>query len=282
MENNLKTMLFLGTLTALLVFIGGVLGGHTGILIALLFAGIMNFSAYWYSDSIVLNLYHAQLAPSTHFVYKIVSELAHRASTPMPKVYLINNLNPNAFATGRNPQNASIAVTTGLLEQLTKEEITGVLAHELAHIIHRDTLISVISATIAGAISGLANLLMWFPLSSHHSNHDEEQNVHPIVGVIMMILAPIAAGLIQMAISRSREFEADAGGARICGNPHWLANALIKLEQAIHQQYFTEAETHPATAHLFIVNPLNGEKLANLFATHPLTSERVARLRAMQ
>ncbi|MGC1182411.1 zinc metalloprotease HtpX [Legionella sp.] len=280
MENNLKTMLFLGALTALLVFIGGVLGGHTGILIALLFAGIMNFSAYWYSDSIVLNLYNAQLAPSTHFVYRIVSELAHRAGTPKPKVYLINNLNPNAFATGRNPQNASIAVTIGLLEQLTKEEITGVLAHELAHVIHCDTLISVISATIAGAISGLANMLMWFPVSSHHSN-DGEQNVHSIVGIIIMILAPIAAGLIQMAISRSREFEADAGGARICGNPHWLAKALIKLEQARHQQYFTEAETNPATAHLFIVNPLNGEKLANLFATHPLTSERVARLRAM-
>ncbi len=280
MGNNLKTLLFLGALTALLVFIGGALGGHTGMLITLFFAGIMNFSAYWYSDTIVLNLYQAQPTSSTHFVYRIVEELAHRASTPMPKVYLINNTTPNAFATGRNPQNASIAVTTGLLERLTKEEITGVLAHELAHVVHRDTLISVVSATIAGAISGLANLLMWIPLSSHSSD-GEEQTTHPFVGIVMMILAPIAAGLIQMAISRSREFEADAGGARICGNPHWLANALIKLEQARHQQYFTEAEAHPATAHLFIVNPINGEKLANLFATHPLTSERVARLRAM-
>ena len=280
MANNLKTILFLAVLTALLIVIGGALGGHTGMLVALFLAGIMNFSAYWFSDSMVLNLYHAQLLPSTHFVYRIVSELAQRAGTPIPKVSLINNRAPNAFATGRNPQHASIAVTTGLLEQLTKEEITGVLAHELAHILHRDTLISVISATIAGAISSVANMFIWFSMSSHHGD-GEEQGVHPIVGVIMMILAPIAAGIIQMAISRSREFEADAGGARICGNPHWLANALIKLDQASHQQYFTEAETHPATAHLFIVNPLNGERLANLFATHPLTSERVARLRAM-
>lgn len=280
MENNLKTLFFLGALTALLVFIGGALGGHSGMLIALFFAGIMNFSAYWYSDTFVLNLYHAQPAPGTHFVYRIVEELALRAHTPTPKVYLINNATPNAFATGRNPQNASIAITTGLLERLTKEEITGVLAHELAHVVHRDTLISVVSATIAGAISGLANLLMWIPHASDSSD-GEEHPPHPFVGIIMMILAPIAAGLIQMAISRSREFEADAGGARICGNPDWLANALIKLEQAHHQQYFTEAEAHPATAHLFIVNPINREKLANLFATHPLTSERVARLRGM-
>ncbi|USQ14864.1 zinc metalloprotease HtpX [Legionella lytica] len=280
MENNLKTLLFLGALTALLVFIGGALGGHTGILIALLFAGIMNFSAYWYSDTIVLNLYQAQLVSSTFFVYRIVEDLAHRAGTPIPKVYLINNATPNAFATGRNPHHASIAVTTGLLERLTKEELTGVLAHELAHVVHRDTLISAVSATIAGAISGLVNLLMWMPLSSQSSD-GEEHSAHPIAGIMMMILAPIAAGLIQMAISRSREFEADAGGARICGNPLWLANALIKLEQASHQHYFTKAEAHPATAHLFIVNPINGEKLANLFATHPLTSERIARLRAM-
>lgn len=186
----------------------------------------MNFSAYWYSDTIVLNLYQDQLASSTHFIYRIVEELAHRTGTTMPKVYLINNAAPNAFATGRNPQNASIAVTTGLLKRLTKEEITGVLAHKLAYVVHRDTLISVVSATTAGAISGLANMLMWIPLSSHSSD-GEEQRTHPIIAIIMMILAPIAAGPIQMAISRSREFEVDAGGAKICGNPLWLANALV-------------------------------------------------------
>ncbi|HAT2067492.1 TPA: zinc metalloprotease HtpX [Legionella pneumophila] len=279
MINNLKTLILLASLTALLVVIGGLLGGSTGMLVALLFAGIMNFSAYWYSDTLVLKMYNAEPLSNNHFVYHIVSELAHRAGTSVPKVYLINNSTPNAFATGRNPENASIAVTTGLLDRLTKEEITGVLAHELAHVIHRDTLINVVSATIAGAISGIANMFMWLSMFGHNSNNEE--GVHPVVGVIMMVVAPLAAGLIQMAISRSREFEADAGGARIAGNPQWLASALLKLDQANHEQYFDEAETHPATAHLFIINPLNGEKLANLFSTHPSTAERVARLRAM-
>ncbi|HAT2010315.1 TPA: zinc metalloprotease HtpX [Legionella pneumophila] len=279
MINNLKTFILLASLTALLVVIGGLLGGSTGMLVALLFAGIMNFSAYWYSDTLVLKMYNAEPLSNNHFVYHIVSELAHRAGTSVPKVYLINNSTPNAFATGRNPENASIAVTTGLLDRLTQEEITGVLAHELAHVIHRDTLVNVVSATIAGAISGIANMFMWLSMFGHNSNNEE--GVHPVVGIIMMIVAPLAAGLIQMAISRSREFEADAGGARISGNPQWLASALLKLDQANHEQYFDEAETHPATAHLFIINPLNGEKLANLFSTHPSTAERVARLRAM-
>ncbi|HAT1820414.1 TPA: zinc metalloprotease HtpX [Legionella pneumophila] len=279
MINNLKTFILLASLTALLVVIGGLLGGSTGMLIALVFAGVMNFSAYWYSDVLVLKMYNAEPLSNNHFVYHIVSELAHRAGTSVPKVYLINNSIPNAFATGRNPENASIAVTTGLLDRLTQEEITGVLAHELAHVIHRDTLINVVSATIAGAISGIANMFMWLSMFGHNSNNEE--GVHPVVGMIMMIVAPLAAGLIQMAISRSREFEADAGGARICGNPQWLASALLKLDQANHEQYFDEAETHPSTAHLFIINPLNGEKLANLFSTHPSTAERVTRLRAM-
>ncbi|HAT8859654.1 TPA: zinc metalloprotease HtpX [Legionella pneumophila subsp. pneumophila] len=279
MINNLKTFILLASLTALLLVIGGLLGGSTGMLVALLFAGIMNFSAYWYSDTLVLKMYNAEPLSNNHFVCHIVSELAHRAGTSVPKVYLINNSTPNAFATGRNPENASIAVTTGLLDRLTQEEITGVLAHELAHVIHRDTLINVVSATIAGAISGIANMFMWLSMFGHNSNNEE--GVHPIVGMIMMIVAPLAAGLIQMAISRSREFEADAGGARISGNPQWLASALLKLDKANHEQYFDEAETHPATAHLFIINPLNGEKLANLFSTHPSTAERVARLRAM-
>lgn len=280
MINNLKTVILLASLTALLVVIGGLLGGRTGMLIALIAAGVMNFSAYWYSDTLVLRMYQAELLPSNHLIANIVSQLAQRAGTPVPKVYLINNSTPNAFATGRNPENASIAVTTGLLNRLTKEEITGVLSHELSHVIHHDTLISVVSATIAGAISGIANMFMWFSMFGRNSNNEE--GVHPVVGIVMMIVAPLAAGLIQMAISRSREFEADAGGARICGNPMWLANALLKLEQASHEQFFNEAEAHPSTAHMFIVNPLNGEKLANLFATHPLTAERVARLRAMR
>lgn len=279
MINNVKTFILLASLTALLVVIGALLGGSQGMFIALIFAGIMNFSAYWYSDVIVLRMYQAEPLNGQNFVFNIVTQLAQRADIPVPKVYLIHNPTPNAFATGRNPENASIAVTTGLLDHLTQEEITGVLAHELAHVLHRDTLISVVSATIAGTISGIANMFMWF--SMFGQRQDNEEGVHPIVGTVMMIVAPLAAGLIQMAISRSREFEADAGGARICGNPKWLASALIKIDHASKQQYFNEAESHPATAHMFIINPLNGEQMANLFSTHPLTAERVRRLEAM-
>lgn len=279
MINNVKTFILFASLTALLVVIGALLGGSRGMFIALIFAGIMNFSAYWYSDVIVLRMYQAEPLNSQNFVFNIVAQLAQRAGIPVPKVYLIQNPTPNAFATGRNPENASIAVTTGLLDNLTQDEITGVLAHELAHVLHRDTLISVVSATIAGAISGIANMFMWF--SMFGQSQDNEESVHPIVGTVMMIVAPLAAGLIQMAISRSREFEADAGGARLCGNPKWLANALIKIEHSSKQQFFKEAESHPATAHMFIINPLNGEQMANLFSTHPLTTELVRRLEAM-
>lgn len=278
--NNAKTALLLLGLTAILVFFGAVIGGGTGVVVALVIAAIMNFSAYWYSDTLVLKMYHAEPLASGHFIHTLVAGLANNAKTPMPKVFLIQDSTPNAFATGRNPENASIAVTSGLIDRLNQQEISGVLAHELAHIVHRDTLISVVSATIAGAISGIANLFMWLSLFGGHSNDDE--GTHPIVGVVMMIVAPMAAGLVQMAISRSREFEADAGGARICGNPLWLASALLKLESASHEKVFTDAETHPSTAHLFIVNPLNGQKLASLFSTHPLTAERVERLKAMR
>ncbi|STY28832.1 Zn-dependent protease with chaperone function [Legionella wadsworthii] len=236
MINNVKTFILFASLTALLVVIGALLGGSRGMFIALIFAGIMNFSAYWYSDVIVLRMYQAEPLNSQNFVFNIVAQLAQRAGIPVPKVYLIQNPTPNAFATGRNPENASIAVTTGLLDNLTQDEITGVLAHELAHVLHRDTLISVVSATIAGAISGIANMFMWF--SMFGQSQDNEESVHPIVGTVMMIVAPLAAGLIQMAISRSREFEADAGGARLCGNPKWLANALIKIEHSSKQQFF--------------------------------------------
>ncbi|MDI9819874.1 MULTISPECIES: zinc metalloprotease HtpX [unclassified Legionella] len=275
--NNIKTFIFLAALTALLLIIGSVLGGHTGLLIALGFAVVMNFGAYWYSDTLVLKMYNAQPLDTSHPVYRIVSQLANKAQIPMPKVYLIDNPTPNAFATGRNPEHASIAVTSGLLNRMTSEELTGVLAHEISHVIHRDTLISVVAATIAGAISGIANLFMWTSMFSHGG--DDRPN--PVVGLLMMILAPLAAGLIQMAVSRSREYEADARGAELCGNPLWLASALAKLEMANQHSQFQQAEEHPTTAHLFIVNPLSGEKLGELFATHPLTAERIRRLQEM-
>lgn len=275
--NNMKTFILLAALTALLLVIGNLLGGHTGLVIALGLAIVINFGAYWYSDQLVLRMFNAQPLNSSHPVYTIVSQLANKAQIPIPKVYLIDNPTPNAFATGRSPEHASLAVTSGLLNRLTQEELTGVLAHEIAHVIHRDTLISVIAATLAGAISSIANLFMWTSMFSH--SDDERPN--PIVGLLMMIFAPMAAALIQMAVSRSREYEADAGGATLCGHPLWLASALAKLENANHQGQFQEAETHPNTAHMFIINPLSGQQLAELFATHPLTSERIRRLQEM-
>ncbi|WP_019216310.1 zinc metalloprotease HtpX [Legionella tunisiensis] len=276
--NTMKTFILLAALTALLLVIGSLLGGRTGLLIALVFAVIMNFGAYWYSDQLVLRMYNAQPLNPSHPVYSIVTQLAAKAQIPMPKVYAIDNPTPNAFATGRNPEHASIAVTSGLLNRMTQEELTGVLAHEMAHVIHHDTLISVIAATLAGAISSIANLFMWTSMFSHSSDEDRP---NPLVSMLMMFLAPLAAGLIQMAVSRSREYEADAGGAQLCGHPLWLASALAKLENANQQGQFQAAEEHPATAHMFIVNPLSGEQLAELFKTHPLTSERIKRLQEM-
>lgn len=279
MMNYLKTFILLAILTALFLVVGYLLGGHTGVIIALALAVIMNFSAYWFSDQIVLRMFNAQPLDSRHPVYNIIAELAQKAHTPMPKVYLIDNPTPNAFATGRNPQHAAIAVTSGLLERMSREELTGVLAHEMSHVLHRDTLISAVSAMLAGAISSIANLFMWTSMFSH--NNGEEGHTNPIVAVLMMVLAPLAAGLIQMAVSRSREYEADEAGAKLCGNPLWLASALAKLENANHQGQFAEAEHHPNTAHMFIVNPLSAQQLAELFSTHPLTSERIRRLQEM-
>lgn len=276
--NNTKTFLLLTALTAVLLLIGGLIGGRVGILFALIFAGIMNLGAYWYSDKIVLSMYKAYEAPQSSPIYRIVERLSQNAQLPMPKVYLIKSDAPNAFATGRNPGHASVAATTGLVSMLSNEELSGVMAHELSHVLHRDTLISAVTATIAGAISGIANWFMWL---SFFGGHDEEGSVNPIVGILLMILAPIAAMLIQMAISRSREFEADRVGAQLCNNPLWLASALEKLEASKSKVTLNDAQTHPATAHLFIVNPLQGERLAELFATHPLTSERIRRLKAM-
>tara|TARA_B100001996_G_scaffold143100_1_gene108861 strand:- start:1394 stop:2245 length:852 start_codon:yes stop_codon:yes gene_type:complete len=277
--NNMKTFLLLGGLTALLIFIGGLLGGTVGILIAVMLSVLMNMGAYWCSDKLVLSLYRARHIDSddSSGLYGIVKQLAMKGSIPMPKVYMIDTDALNAFATGRNPQHASVAATTGLVRQLTTEELTGVMAHEISHVRHRDTLIMAVAATIGGAISGIANWFMWLSIFGG----SDEEGSHPIVGILLMILAPIAAMLIQMAISRSREYTADEGGAKLCGHPEWLASALEKLE-ASHAKPLAHAETHPATAHLFIINPLRGKSLASLFATHPSTEERVNRLRAMR
>ncbi|MGQ3888756.1 zinc metalloprotease HtpX [Legionella sp. CNM-1927-20] len=277
MMNNVRTFILLASLTALLLVIGNLLGGKTGLIIALIFAFIMNFGAYWYSDQIVLRMFNAQPLDESHPVYRIVAALAQKANTPMPKVYYIDNPTPNAFATGRNPEHASIAVTSGLLSRMTHEEITGVLAHEMSHVLNRDTLINVISATLAGAISSIANIFMWTSMFSHGN----EERPNPIAALAMMILAPIAAGLIQMAVSRSREYEADAAGAKLCGQPLWLASALAKLEISNQQGQFIEAEQHPNAAHMFIVNPLSGQRIAELFSTHPVTTERIRRLQEM-
>ncbi|WP_026253895.1 zinc metalloprotease HtpX [Legionella shakespearei] len=277
MMNNIKTFIFLAALTALMIVLGKLIAGQGGMIIAFLLAVIMNFSAYWFSDKIVLKMYKAQPLPESHPVYNIVRSLASKANTPMPKVYLVETEVPNAFATGRNPQNAVVAVTSGLLTRMNEEELTGVLAHELCHVLHRDTFISVVAATIAGAISSIANIFM---MTGGRVNA-EGQRTNPLFSMMLILLAPMAAGLIQMAVSRSREFEADKGGAELTGKPLWLADALLKLESANHQGNFQQAETHPTTAHLFIINPLSGEKLRHLFMTHPPTAERVARLREM-
>lgn len=277
MKNKAKTFILLAALTALLLVIGHLLGGAIGLIIALGLAIIMNFSAYWYSDKLVLRAYQAQPLDENHPVYTIIAELTRKANIPMPKVYAIDTPTPNAFATGRNPEHASIAVTSGLLSRMNQEELTGVLAHEMSHVIHRDTLISTVAATIAGAISSITTIFMWSSLA----RSSEESHVNPIAALLMTFLAPIAAGLIQMAVSRTCEYAADASGAQLCGNPLWLASALAKLEATNQQGQFPAADKHPATAHLFIVNPLTAGKLTQLFSTHPPTEDRIKRLEAM-
>jgi len=276
--NNIKTFALMAGMTALLLIIGGVIGGRGGMMMALMFAGLMNFGAYWFSDQIVLKMYKAEPLSKNHIVSKMLQKLSRRAGIPTPKSFLLKQSSPNAFATGRNPENASIAVTEGLMSLLTEDELYGVLAHEISHVLHRDTLISTVSATIAGAISGIVNLFMWTNILGGHS---DERRVNPLVSMLIMLLAPMAASLIQFAISRSREFEADAGSAKLTGSPSSLASALMKLERHAKNGYFSDAETHPASAHLFIINPLRAEKLTALFQTHPLTEERVRRLNAM-
>jgi heat shock protein HtpX len=280
--SRMKTAALLATLTALFLWAGQALGGESGLMTALVFAGFMNFGAYWWSDKIVLRMYRAQevtpnQAPALH---GLVRELAQRAALPMPRVYVIPEDAPNAFATGRNPQHAAVAVTEGLLRMLDRDELAGVLAHELGHVKNRDTLVMTVAATIAGAVSMLASMAQWGMIfGGGRSSDDGEEGTHPAAGLLGIILAPIAAMLIQMAISRSREFVADETGARVSGNPLALAGALLKLDAWSRQVPMTAGT--PATAHLFIINPFTGGGMLRLFSTHPSTEERVERLRAM-
>jgi heat shock protein HtpX len=274
--NYVRTAILIAALTALFMGVGFLLGGGPGMVIALVIAGAMNLFAWWNSGSMVLRYYKArevtrETQPS---FYRVVESLARRAELPMPLVYIIDNPQPNAFATGRGPNNAAVAATTGLLQSLNEHEVAGVMAHELAHVRNRDTLIMTITATIAGAIAMVANFALFFGGSRN--------NPLGIIGVLaMMILAPLAASLVQMAISRSREYEADRGGAEICGNPHWLADALEKLHYGSERIDNPAAEGNPATAHMFIVNPLHAHARDRLFSTHPSMESRVARLREM-
>jgi heat shock protein HtpX len=277
MSNILKTTLLLTALTLLLAFFGQAIGGRNGMMTAFVFACLMNFGAYWFSDKIVLAMYRAQPLPEAEApsVYAIVRELAEKSRMPVPNIYLIPTSAPNAFATGRNPKHAVVAVTQGILELLEDEELKGVLAHELAHVQHRDILISSIAATLAGAISMLASMARWALMFGGGRRENERDN-NPLVLFLMVILVPVAAMLIQLAVSRSREYDADEEGGLLCGNPLYLASALRKLE--LGTQRVPMRDVNPATSHLFIVNPLRGGGFMKLFSTHPPIEERIARL----
>ena len=278
MFNMMKTAILMAAITALFMAIGGMIGGRSGMMLALVVALGMNFFSYWFSDKLVLKMYNAREVDETSAprFYAMVRDLAQRAQIPMPKVYLIDEQAPNAFATGRSPDHAAVAATTGIVNVLTERELRGVMAHELAHVKHRDILISTISATMAGAISMLANFAMFFG-----GRDSEGRPANPIVGIIVMLLAPLAASVIQMAISRAREFEADRGGAEISGDPQALASALQKIQRYAQGIPMEAAERHPETAQMMIMNPLSGGGLRGLFSTHPATEDRVARLMEM-
>jgi len=283
MNNILKTTFLLSLLTILLVIMGGAVGGKGGMMVAFLIAAAMNFGSYWFSDKIVLKMYNAQeITREVHpSFYGMIERLAAQAGLPMPKVYIIPDDSPNAFATGRNPDHAAVAATQGILRILTSDELEGVMAHELAHVKNRDILISTIAATFAGAISMIGNMLQWGAMfGAGRSDDDEGGGIGGMVGSLAMaIIAPIAAMLIQMAVSRSREYMADASGAEICGRPLALAGALSKLHNA--SQAIPMLDAKPATAHMFIVNPLTGGGMMSLFSTHPPMEERIARLQSM-
>jgi len=276
MFNWLKTAVLMAAIVALFGVIGASLGGQSGMLLALGFALLMNVGAYWFSDKLVLRMYNAQQVDGSTApeLYNMVQELADKAGLPMPRVYIIDDQAPNAFATGRNPENAAVAATTGIMRLLSAREMRGVMAHELSHVAHRDILISTISATIAGAISALANFAMLFG-----GRDSGGRPSNPIATIAVMLLAPLAASLIQMAISRAREFEADRGGAEISGDPLALASALEKIDHYARGIPFEAAERHPETAQMMIMNPLSARGVAGFFSTHPATEDRIARLR---
>lgn len=279
--NTLKTTFFLAVLSVLFIFIGSAVGGQNGATMALIMAGVMNIGAYWFSDKIVLAMYRARQVTEKEApeLFSVVRELTMRASLPMPKVYIMDNPAPNAFATGRNPEHSAVAVTTGILSLLSRDELAGVVAHELAHIKNRDILISTVAATIAGAISYISHMASWGLMFGGGRRDSEDRNPFgSVIAIAVMILAPIAAMLIQMAISRSREYRADESGAAICGNPLSLAGALKKLHAGTRR---IPMEANPATAHMFIVSPLTGGGMLSLFSTHPPIEERIARLEAI-
>ncbi len=275
--NTLKTIILMVLLTLVLMWAGAALGGRGGALIALVLAGVMNLGSYWFSDKIVVRMYRGREVTDGP-LYSVVQEICQRNGLPMPRVYILPQAAPNAFATGRNPHHAAVAATEGILRILSREELMGVMAHEMSHVGNRDILIGSIAATLAGAISYLAHMAQWAALFGGFGGRDDEDS-NPIALIAMMILAPLAAMLVQMAISRSREFEADRSGARMIGNPFYLANALRKLESANRQIPMTQV--NEATAHMFIVNPLRGGGLRSLFSTHPPVEERIRRLESM-
>lgn len=272
-----KTAILMAGMTALFLAIGLALGGEAGMVMALVFAIAMNGFAYWNSDKMVLRMYGAREvdASTAPKLYGMTRDMAQRAGMPVPRVYIIDNPQPNAFATGRNPENAAVAATTGLLQRLSDEEVAGVMAHELAHIANRDTLIMTVTATVAGAITMLANFALFF------GGRDRNSPLGPIGVLMVAILAPFAAMIVQTAISRSREYEADRIGAEICGEPRWLASALQRIQGAASTIDYPRAEANPATAHMFIINPLHVHAVDGLFSTHPKTEERISRLMAM-
>ena len=274
MPNGLKTALLLGALSGMLLLLGEYLGGQQGLILAFAFAALMNLGSYWFSDKIVLRMYHAQEVGSSHSLYQMTQRLAQKAGLPMPKVYIIPDSSPNAFATGRNPQHAAVAATEGIMQALAPHELEGVIAHELSHVRHRDILISSVAATIAAAVMMVARMAMYAGMFAG-GRDDRDGGSNPIALFAMMIFAPLAAGLIQMAISRSREFAADAGAARITGNPHALADALRKIDALAKR---VPLDANPATAHMFIVKPFSGQGLTSLFSTHPPTEARVKAL----
>ncbi|BAL22410.1 zinc metalloprotease HtpX [Azoarcus sp. KH32C] len=275
--NWLKTSILMAGIVALFGAVGAMLGGEKGMLMALLFGGAMNVWAYWFSDKMVLRMYNAREVDeaTSPYLYKMVAGLAQRAGLPMPRVYIIDEDQPNAFATGRNPEHAAVAATTGIIRMLSERELRGVMAHEMAHVRNRDILISTISATVAGAISMLAQFGMFFGGSR------DDDRPSPVLQILVMILAPIAAMVIQMAISRTREFGADRGGAEISGDPEALASALAKIDAYARGIPMHTADEHPETAQMMIMNPLSGDGLRSLFSTHPSTEERIARLREL-